>query len=229
VAFILSLGAPLGLLLTRGFTKGEWGWEFVLREVAGDPGTYAYVSLSTAVVFTVFAFVLGLQADWLYDVSGTDALTGLRNRRRLEERLDEDLSRAERYRTPLAILLIDIDGLKSCNDRLGHRAGDRALQTAATAIRLGSRAADLAGRWGGDEFLLIAPNTTVEEARQLGERIRGLVAAASQGGVPGTTVSVGVGATEPGEEGRAVETLIAAADAALYEAKRLGRNSVAVA
>jgi diguanylate cyclase (GGDEF)-like protein len=228
VALALSLGAPLGLLAVRIVERGgAWGLGFVRSQIADDLGTFAYVGLSTSVVFVVFAHVVGRQADRLYEVSGTDVLTGLRNRGRIEERLEEEMLRARRYGTGLAVLLIDLDGLKSWNDRFGHRAGDRALQSVAAAIRKGSRAADLAARWGGDEFLLLAPNTSVEEARTLGERIRALVAAQGDPSAP-QTVSVGIGSHSPGAGPGSMEGLVAAADAALYEAKRLGRNRVVV-
>jgi diguanylate cyclase (GGDEF)-like protein len=223
----LALGAPLGLFVLRSLQYGTFGLGSARAELARDAWLYAYVSISTMLVFSAFGFVLGRQADRLHDIASVDALTGLKNRRILAERLDEEFLRARRYGGALSVLLIDLDGLKAVNDEHGHRAGDLALCRAAGAIRSGSRASDVAGRWGGDEFVLLAPDTRVEEAWHLAERIRGFVAAAA--GYPHITVSVGVasaGATAPVAD---AEDLVRAADAALYEAKRLGRNCIVVA
>jgi diguanylate cyclase (GGDEF)-like protein len=225
-AVVLASGAPLGLVLVRALRAEAFSVAWARAEVAGDPTTYAYLTLSTTLVFAAFSYVLGRQADRLYDLSSTDSLTGLRNRRAVHKRLEEEFERAERYGEELSVLLIDLDGLKELNDRHGHRAGDGALRKAAAAIRNRSRAADLAARWGGDEFILLAPNTGRPEALQLAERIRALVdegvAAASQP----VTVSVGVATLEPGGGLRNPDALVSLADGALYEAKRLGRNRV---
>jgi diguanylate cyclase (GGDEF)-like protein len=185
-----------------------------------------YVALSTTVAFVTFGYVLGRRADQLYDLSITDPLTGLRNRRVVQERLEEEVGRAQRYGTALSVLLIDIDGLKELNDRHGHRAGDVALRKVATAIRNGSRATDRAARWGGDEFMLLAPNTGLTEARQLAERIRGLVAEGTSAPGEPITVSVGVATHDSARDAGTTEALVRRADRALYEAKRLGRNLV---
>jgi diguanylate cyclase (GGDEF)-like protein len=171
----------------------------------------------------VFAYVLGRRADQLYEASTSDALTGLRNRRVVDERLEEEMARARRYRSVLSVLLIDIDGLKDVNDRHGHRAGDLTIREAAAAIRSGSRATDLAARWGGDEFMVLAPNTALPEARQLGERIR-LLAAEGRAAPGGLTLSIGVATCRDTDAGG--EAVVRRADAALYEAKRRGRNRV---
>jgi diguanylate cyclase (GGDEF)-like protein len=145
------------------------------------------------------------------------------------------MARAERYGTPLSILLVDLDGLKRLNDRDGHQAGDDALLLLARALREGCRSADVGARWGGDEFVVLAPETRLPEARDLGDRIRAAMAA---GGPSGATVSVGVASAEPvyaspRVEGPrawawlgAAEALLSEADAALYEAKSRGGNRV---
>ena len=228
-ALVLASGAPLGLMVVRALRAGELSVAWARAEVAGDGSTYAYLTLSTTLVFAAFSYVLGRQADRLYDLSSTDSLTGLRNRRALQERLEEEFERAERYGERLSLLLIDLDGLKELNDRHGHRAGDGALRKTAAAVRHGSRAADLAARWGGDEFILLAPSTGRPEARQLAERICALV---NEGGTAATqqvTVSVGIATLEPGGRLRSPEALVSLADGALYEAKRLGRNQVVAA
>jgi diguanylate cyclase (GGDEF)-like protein len=123
----------------------------------------------------------------------------------------------------LSLLLFDLDGLKRFNDQAGHHAGDMALRALARSLRDGSRAADLGARWGGDEFMVLAPQTRRAEALDLAERIRASVAASSQ--TTGVTASIGVATIEPSDSvgARALEE---AADAAVYEAKRQGGNRV---
>lgn len=224
----LALGAPLGLLSIRAVlaqrAEGAWLW----REISSDAWTYGYVTVSTLLAFVLFGLVLGQQADRLYELSTSDSLTRLRNRRAFEERLEEEFARAARHASSLSILLVDLDRLKTLNDRHGHRVGDEALARVATAIRRGSRAMDVAARWGGDEFVLLAPDTGHEEALHLAERVRALVAE------PGDTtqiitVSVGVATLDAVHRVAEPEALMRAADAALYEAKRQGRNRIIAA
>lgn len=195
----------------------------IRRIVQQDLPTFLYITMSTRAVFSAFGYLLGRQADVLVDLSRSDPLTGLRNFRAFEERLAEEVARAGRYRTPLSLVIGDVDGLKAINDRGGHHAGNLALRAVADSLRSDARQTDLAARIGGDEFALIAPNTDPEEAFALGERIRGLVAA--QG--IGITVSVGVATLSVARPD--ASTLLQAADGALYEAKRLSRNRVAAA
>lgn len=227
LAAALSAGAPVGLCLLRSAKAGQLSAAWVRGEVAGDLSTYLYVLVSTGIVFSICGFVIGRQVDRLKDLSHTDALTGLRNRRYFQERLEEEFARAARYDTPLSLLLIDLDGLKELNDSHGHRAGDLALRHAAGAIRSGSRGSDIGARWGGDEFVLLAPNTGREEAHRLAERVRALASAEAARAAPhAVTVSVGVTTLDAERPLRSPEALVRAADGALYEAKRAGRNRV---
>jgi len=160
----------------------------------------------------------------------TDSLTGLSNRRYLETRLREEAGRARRHGSPFALLMLDLDTFKVYNDREGHPAGDALLIAAARVIRTAARDTDLVSRYGGDEFAVVSPETRVEDAQLLAERIRGAVAAHSFDlpGLPaagGLTVSVGV-AGFPGDADDP-DALVRAADTALYAAKALGRNRVA--
>jgi diguanylate cyclase (GGDEF)-like protein len=125
--------------------------------------------------------------------------------------------------------MIDIDELKDLNDRHGHRAGDAALRRTAAAIREGLRGTDIGARWGGDEFVVLAPSTGSAEARGLAERVRVVAAgpAAANPGVPPRTVSIGVATLDRATPFPSSEALVSAADAALYEAKIAGRNRVA--
>jgi diguanylate cyclase (GGDEF)-like protein len=223
IALALAGGAPLGLVLLRICRAGVFSPGWVTREITADAWTYGYVAFSTALVFSAFGYALGRQVDRLVELFSTDPLTNLKNRRVMQERLEEEIAHAERYGTSLSLLLIDLDGLKTLNDRDGHWAGDVALRRAAAAVRSGCRATDIAARWGGDEFALLAPHTGPSEARHLAERIREL---AAKEGPQSITVSVGVATAARSRPGWTPEALVREADGALYEAKRLGRNRV---
>jgi diguanylate cyclase (GGDEF)-like protein len=227
---LLSLGAPVGLLLVRLSFYGSVSPARIGAELATDVLTYAYISLSTATVFALFGYALGQQADRLAQLSITDSLTGLQNARALEERLRRELARSARYRQPLSLLLIDLDGLKAINDRLGHDAGNRALRHVAVVIQSQLRLSDLGARWGGDEFALLAPNTGAMAAAALAERVRSLVANDPAGRfVPPVTISIGIATFDSDQDIRADPvTLMRAADSALYEAKQSGRNRFAI-
>jgi diguanylate cyclase (GGDEF)-like protein len=220
----LALGAPVGLMIVRFARAGIASAAEVRGELQRDAPTYAYVTISTVVVFALFGYVLGRQADALVRLSRTDPLTGLGNPRAFEEHLRLETGRAARYGEPLSLLVVDVDGLKSINDRRGHRSGDVALQAVGRALLGGARGSDLAARVGGDEFALLAPSTPGGAATALAERIRALVAAEQ---LDGLTVSVGV-ATTVGH-GASSTLLREAADRALYEAKRSGRDRVVTA
>jgi diguanylate cyclase (GGDEF)-like protein len=169
------------------------------------------------------------QREQLRALAQTDALTSLPNFRSFRARLDEEVLRAKRYRTSLAALMIDLDNLKPVNDQLGHDAGNRAIVAAAEAILGELRATDFAARWGGDEFAVLLPHTSADDARALGERLRRAIRRREiDGGEVRIGCSVGVAALPPGADARA-EDLLRAADAALYRAKRGGRDRVCVA
>lgn len=230
---LLSAGAPIGMLAFRGPHRnpstGVRSWRRALSEAANHPGDYIYVGLSTAIALSVFGYVVGHQADRLAELSETDSLTGLANARRLFDSLDRELARSTRYGEPLALVLVDLDGLKRVNDRFGHHAGDEAIRGLADVIRSQLRQTDLAARWGGDEFAVLAPSTSADAAVALAERIRAAIP--RQSGKWELSGSLGVASIDPaaGEDAVDSATLMRAADAALYEAKRTGRNKVVVA
>jgi two-component system cell cycle response regulator len=166
----------------------------------------------------------------------TDFLTGWHNRRYLQQRLKEELARAQRHAGSVGCLMIDIDRFKSINDGYGHLAGDNALKEIAQRVESQIRSMDTAARFGGDELAVLLPEATAAEAATLAERIREVIAAApftltAQIERP-LTVSVGVAVVSPGRHEtdlKAVaDRLLADADAALYRAKALGRNRVQV-
>lgn len=151
--------------------------------------------------------------------SRTDPLTGVVNRRGIDERLTEEIARARRYDHPLSILMIDLDDFKRINDTLGHPAGDTVLQHVAAAITHSIRAIDIAGRYGGEEFLVILPETATTGAEIVAERIRASVETQQR-------VTVSIGITELEYADTTTNNIIARADEHLYEAKRSGKNRI---
>lgn len=156
----------------------------------------------------------------------TDALTGLYNRRRFLELGDYEVQRGQRTRRGLALLILDIDHFKSVNDQHGHAAGDEVLRRFALVCKTGLRAVDSIGRVGGEEFAILLPETPLEEACCIAERIRADVAQCPMPGAAETlhvTVSIGAAGIR---EGETFEQLLARADTRLYAAKHAGRNQV---
>jgi diguanylate cyclase (GGDEF)-like protein/PAS domain S-box-containing protein len=156
-------------------------------------------------------------------LSVTDGLTGLHNRRAFEEKLKEEFERARRYKLPLSLLMLDADRFKEFNDACGHPAGDHLLKEIALILKQNARANDIVARYGGDEFVVILPNTESKVAFHLAERLRRAAKVLCHSDQP-VTISVGVSAlkaTMLDPHG-----LLVAADKALYDAKRKGRNRV---
>jgi diguanylate cyclase (GGDEF)-like protein len=169
------------------------------------------------------------RAEAASELSMTDALTGLLNRYGLQRALQRELAEARRYARPLSCLLLDIDYFKTVNDTYGHAAGDTALVQAARVLSESVRGSDVVCRYGGEEFLVLAPETALEGAAALAEKIRLAVSARLFGEgerVFTLTLSVGVAALDGGESGN---DMIARADEALYQAKQAGRNRVEAA
>jgi len=168
----------------------------------------------------------------LKQVGLTDALTGVNNRRYFEQRLIEACATAQRHHRPLAVLFADVDHFKRINDSWGHPAGDAVLRGIAQLMAAQLRHSDVLCRYGGEEFVILLPETAADAGREIAERIRHAVAAHTFQ-IPATvTISVGVTTLECfGEEvlNGMPERLLARADAALYRAKQRGRNQVVVA
>ena len=157
-------------------------------------------------------------------LSREDALTGLLNRRWLEESLDVETERARRYGVPLSIVMMDVDRFKTINDRHGHLAGDEVLTATAVRVRGEARGTDLVGRYGGDEFLVVLPNTAAEQAALFAERIRRALAEMRLEFRP-EPVTASLGVTQ-WKDGDTKTTFLARADEALYAAKASGRDKV---
>jgi len=160
-------------------------------------------------------------------MSITDPLTGLHNRRYLEARLTEEIGRSKRYNYPLSFMMIDVDDFKVYNDHNGHQAGDRALEITAQCLRAALRKVDVASRYGGEEFSILLPQTSLEEAGVIADRIRRKImttdfANGKSQPLGRVTVSIGLSTFSPSLE--SAEAIVRAADRALYHAKNHGKN-----
>ena len=226
VGMLLGLLAPVGLALAHAISESAvptLAW--LIEDVAKLPATYAYVLASTMIALAFLGYIVGRWSDHLHRLSTTDPLTGLFNRRCLEERAAEEIERARRYRTPLSLLVVDLDALKGINDSHGHKAGDEALVAVARSLSKGTRVNDVAARVGGDEFVVVLPQTSRAEALAAGVRIARAVAQRTSSRGVSLSVSVGVAELDRGRD-TSLEDLLAAADVALYDAKAAGGGCV---
>jgi diguanylate cyclase (GGDEF)-like protein len=207
--------------------------DLVDGDVATSPGRQflLYAAVAGACVLTVVAAInrtrieqheAQLQAA-LADMAATDELTGCAVRRVLRQRMEEEIARSVRSRSPLSLLMIDVDEFKSVNDTYGHVIGDHVLASIGAVLQRSGRAFDLVSRIGGDEFALLLPETDLPSAVGVAERIRNDLPAAVE--VP-VTLSIGVGGLDPSMP--SVEHLLDAADFALYQVKRAGRDAIAI-
>lgn len=164
-------------------------------------------------------------AETMTHLAHTDTLIRIANRRELDAAIAREVNRATRHCLPLSLIMFDLDHFKQVNDKYGHDAGDTVLKETARVVRGHLRGADLLGRWGGEEFLIIAPNTDSAQARELAERLRQAIAICPLEYVGNITASFGVAEYCPQES---PEAWLKHADEALYAAKQGGRNRVAV-
>jgi diguanylate cyclase (GGDEF)-like protein len=163
------------------------------------------------------------QFQALQRLAVTDPLTGLLNRRGGEKNIASEIARAGRHRTPLSCILLDIDRFKEVNDTWGHQVGDQVLRSISDLLRRSVRAYDILVRWGGEEFLIALPGVHAEQARRLAERVRASIAAMPS--PAGSTVTISAGTATLGPKYN-FESMVSAADRALYQAKASGRNCV---
>jgi two-component system cell cycle response regulator len=202
-------GRPLGALVLEQSDLA--GGRIQRRVVSGLERSASYAALA-------------LRNAWLLEqvqrLAATDGLTKIANRRTFEATLEREVARATRSAEHLSLVMVDIDHFKSLNDTHGHQAGDEVLRNVAAALAIECRDFDTPARYGGEEFAIVLPGCGPEEALKIAERLRGAVAAAPS--VVPITASAGV-ATFPGHAGDA-DTLVRAADDALYESKRAGRD-----
>lgn len=169
--------------------------------------------------------ILKEKAGQFQQLSVTDALTGLLNRRYIEERLIEEVKRSNRHGYPMSFILLDVDHFKSYNDQFGHPAGDEALKLVGQVLRETLRGADVAARYGGEEFAILLPQTTNDEAATIAERLRANVEATT---FPCRPVTISIGVASCSNELCTTDGIVLAADKALYAAKHSGRNTVQI-
>jgi diguanylate cyclase (GGDEF)-like protein len=158
----------------------------------------------------------------MHQMAHSDPLTGLYNRRGMQAKLDAEIERAQRYKRPMALLLIDIDHFKRINDQNGHALGDQVLREVAQRFARYCRQQDRVARWGGEEFLVLAPEASAAAAQTLANRLHTAIRIALVAGVK-VTVSLGVACYHPGDT---AATMLARADEALYRAKSFGRDQI---
>jgi diguanylate cyclase (GGDEF)-like protein len=227
VASALAVTEFLGISL---YASTHWD---LTAAFGADPsyGEFGWGTQIARVIVLVGAGVIGsavaLRGHQWRHLSGRDALTGLANRGWFEERLDEEMSRAQRSGQALSLGVVDLDGFREVNSAHGHAGGDLALRAVARRLRSSIRKSDLAARLGGDEFVIVFPDTDVAQAVQrlesLRQEVAGLPVHAGRS-VFTVTMSVGVASFPP--DGSRIAEVLAAADARAFEAKRLGKNRV---
>ncbi len=227
-AAVGALGYFLGLLIVRPLDRLTQG---AAKVAAGDLAvdlpavTGGEVGYLTS-VFNNMVTRLRESREELERLSATDPLTGLFNRRRMMEALDHEVRRSRRLKHTFAVIMADVDHFKRYNDANGHPAGDAVLKQVATIMREATRDVDVVARYGGEEFFVLMPETEGAGAADVADRVRERLAAEK---LPGGAVTLSFGVAEFPAHGDIGETLIAIADAALYQAKREGRDRVVLA
>jgi diguanylate cyclase (GGDEF)-like protein len=161
--------------------------------------------------------------ELLYRQSITDPLTNVYNRRFFMQMLEQEMERTRRNGKPFSIIMFDLDHFKSVNDHFGHAAGDMVLKSVANMIKGRIRKTDCFARWGGEEFIILLPETTVGDAASLAEELRERLSNMALPEVGRVTASFGVAAYRPSDT---IDTILLRADSMLYEAKAAGRNCV---
>jgi diguanylate cyclase (GGDEF)-like protein len=224
-----ALALSAGLVLVR-LSPANLGWDSILAEILGNAPTYLYLGIVVMAAFIGLGAVWGYETDQLLAKATTDPLTGLHNRRALQQRIDEELARAARYGQRLSLLMIDLDKFKQVNDQYGHLAGDALLHGIGHAIQDALRTSDYAVRLGGDEFAIISPNADEGSAALLAARVSSAIARDARRQHQPVTASIGIASYNPRTAG-AVDrvSLIKVADSALYEAKLSRGNSIRIA
>lgn len=188
---------------------------------------FNFVEVATAQIFLFRFYERSRQEAYehLQRTSITDPLTGVFNRLYLDNTLKRELALASRNKQPVSVLLLDVDHFKRINDEHGHLVGDLVLVALCRILETATRESDSVGRWGGEEFLVICPNTSEAQAKALGERIIENVREKAINGGIHVTVSIGVATFSQADE-KSVERLLQAADNNMYKAKSAGRNQV---
>ncbi len=217
-----------GLSVTVDRTPYDRQYDRILHQLSQGYLGIWIVGITGLVAFNIIGSGLLRRIEY---ASTHDGLTGLLNRREIEGRLHAECMRAERYKHELSVLMLDVDHFKQVNDTHGHQLGDAALRAVAETIRKKIRRTDSVGRYGGEEFLVLSPETSPEKAGELGRRLNESMKAASiplpDGSALSLTVSVGISSLT--RKRKTPDHLLGSADEALYRAKKGGRDLVVVA
>jgi diguanylate cyclase (GGDEF)-like protein len=197
----------------------------------GLPALIAVFGLALAALLAALVLVWS-RSERMQDLeqqASHDPLTGLKNRRRFGEDLRTELARSRREQTTGAVLMLDLDNFKQVNDTLGHPVGDQTIADIAGVLDKRLRATDVVARLGGDEFAIVLPRCDLDEAEEVAEAVAAAIRLQAPAGeaAPPITASIGIATFGPGTEG--YDSVLSAADNAMYEAKRAGRDSVRVA
>ena len=244
------LNLYLLVIITSGLTMGKLSTVFLLTAISivylymGYPGyfTTEFSIEQFGVIMSVFApyllmayLVTMLSADLHYakkmfkQLSETDDMTGLDNLRSFKNTLNTEILKSERYKHVFSVVMLDADGLKQINDRYGHDAGNTLIKNVANSVKSCLRESDTLARYGGDEFIILLPETEGQDAIDAGERIRTAVENTTfdlEGHKISTTVSIGISGYP--EHAQTLDDLMSRADRALYHSKAAGRNSVSM-
>ena len=186
--------------------------------------TYFSFSLITVILY-FYAWMSETYRDVWSGLAKTDSLTGIMNRPAFEEVLSKEIKRSKRYRMPISLILFDIDDFKALNDRYGHLFGDKILKRITDVVKESIRGTDIFARWGGEEFVVLLPNTGLTETLSVAEKLRKKIQSVGMGSKVSVTASFGVTEVEDGDDAFRV---ILKADKALYIAKTNGKNRVEV-
>ncbi len=215
ISYPLSIGMrKIGVLNLTDKTDGEPYNDFDLQLLD---------SIMPQLAVLIDRAALKHKAGEFEQLSVTDALTGLLNRRYLEERLAEEIKRSNRHGFPMSFMMIDVDDFKSYNDNFSHPEGDKALKLVAHCLKETLRGADVAARYGGEEFSILLPQTTLDEAKTIAERVRENVEKTK---FDKRRITVSIGIASCSQVICNAREIVSAADKALYKAKELGRNNV---
>lgn len=221
---VLGIGAPFGWLCLSGLLELDvtapyyWLW------------LYGYMGLGTICVFAVFGYIVGRREQRFAELSYIDSLTGLCNPRYFQHRFRQEIARSVRQRTPICLVIADIDHFKRVNDTHGHQMGDVVLREFAGMLKSVARDSDMVARVGGEEFAVLLPDTDAEGGRIVAERMRLTIQQTPIKLVGEQTVQITASFGVSSREGRNVwpDAIYALADKALYAAKAGGRNRVVV-
>jgi diguanylate cyclase (GGDEF)-like protein len=217
-------------LAQLAFVGVAYGWQLFDQAMPDEALSAWIVTMSTLTVAGLLVARLHRAVDRLVgDLSQrahVDSLTGMLNRRGLEERGAIELARAQRDDKPVSALALDIDHFKLLNDGYGHAAGDAVLRHVAKALAGSIRTVDAVARLGGDEFVVILPGASAEEAKAVADRLRDAVRDRNGGRTPPVTLSIGIATGAPA--GDSLDRLWRSADLAMYEAKRAGGNEIRI-